>query len=141
MYKPSYRIVMSGSRFSPAAVVSQTGLELSDAQEPDSIATSGRNKGRPRGYGSAALETRPDLTEPQSLHELLVRFEKHATQLRDQGAEEEDGTVSASDRAIYFDAAIYWKDQCNLAYDADVLLKMGQLGLSFWLSCYEDSDP
>ena len=47
---------------------------------------------------------------------------------------------SAGADDIYFDAAIYWQQQCNLAYDPDVLLRIGQLGISFWISCYEDSD-
>jgi hypothetical protein len=129
MYQAKYRIVLYGTDFSPSAASAKTGLAFDQAQESRSIATTGPRKGAPRGYGSANLVARPDLPEADSIRELLSRLESGMEAIRSAGADD-----------IYFDAAIYWKQQCNLAYDPDVLLRIGQLGISFWISCYEDSD-
>ena len=51
----------------------------------------------------------------------------HIKTFRDCGAED-----------IYLDIAVYYITQCNFAFEPQLLKKMADLGIPFWISCYED---
>jgi hypothetical protein len=40
----------------------------------------------------------------------------------------------------YLDIAVYYIGQCNMAFEPDLLRKISELNVPFWISCYEDYD-
>lgn len=41
---------------------------------------------------------------------------------------------------IYLDIAVYYIAQCNFAFEPQLLKKITDLNIPFWISCYEDYD-
>jgi len=40
----------------------------------------------------------------------------------------------------YLDIAVYYIGQCNMEFEPDLLRKISELNVPFWISCYEDYD-
>ena len=38
----------------------------------------------------------------------------------------------------YLDLAVYYIGQCNMAFEPDLIRKISELNVPFWISCYED---
>lgn len=122
--------ILSGDTFSPRLAEQITGLRFSAKNEPGEIGTRGRYKGQPRPYGAAVLEAPFDsVTKPESVMPeewVADALGLHIETFRSCGA-----------MWIELDLNITWQDQCNLAFDAAFLQKLGKLNIDLSISCYE----
>ena len=127
--RESISIKITGDTFSPSEAERATGLLLSQAIEPGEIAPRGRYKGQPSPHGYANLSAPDETPEDGKLAALLGSFLPHVETFRQLGAD---------DIVVY--AGYFYDAQCNLTFWPDAMAMLGELGVPFWVSCYEDSD-
>ena len=119
-----------GENFSPRLAEERTGLRFTRKNELGDLGQSGRFRGTPIPYGSATLEapfdtqTKPGNVSPEEW--VIDVLSPCIEELRSSGA-----------TSIDLDLEVVWQDQCNLAFDAAFLRKVGRLNIGFTLSCYE----
>lgn len=122
---------ISGERFSPKKAQKKIGLVFNEANEVGSIETLGPNKGKPRMYGSAVLNAPKDLELESNCYlgiEWIVdNLEDKINRLINCGADD-----------MYLDIGVFYKNQCNMAFEPELLKKIANLNVAFWISCYED---
>lgn len=124
--------LLSGKTFSPRIAEERTGLRFTKKNELGEIGTIGRYREKPIPYGHAILEapfdsrTKPGVVMPEEW--IVDTISSHIEELRSCGA-----------TSIDLDLNVTWQDQCNLAFDAVFLQKLGKLNIDFLLSCYEGS--
>lgn len=124
---------MGGENFSPIKAQKITGLVFSKIQELGSLETKGPNKGKPRTLGSAVLyapnNVDLDLNCYAGLEWIVDNLKDNIKILIECGAEE-----------MYLSIGVFYKYQCNMAFEPYLLNKISDLNVSFWISCYEDNE-
>ncbi|MEM1057223.1 MAG: hypothetical protein AAGI52_17025 [Bacteroidota bacterium] len=125
--RESLSLSIVGDTFSPGEASRQTGLQWNRANEPGEIGARGRYKGRPTPFGSARLEVADESPEEDKLTPLLRQVVPHMETLR---------SLDAETFEVY--VGYVWRDQCNLAFSPSAMRLMGEHGIMFWVSCYED---
>ncbi|TCZ79380.1 hypothetical protein E0485_05830 [Paenibacillus albiflavus] len=119
---------LEGVNFSPSKVIMKTKLSLQNIKERNQPLNLGPNKGTPSPTGSASISFEESSDDNNnSLYLLVETLKKHLTTIRNCGAEE-----------IYIYLGVWYKDQCNLAFDPEILREIGELRIPLWVSCYQD---
>ncbi|MFP3389453.1 hypothetical protein [Brevibacillus sp. SIMBA_040] len=125
-------VQFSGSTFSPLLVEEKTGLLLSRKLEVGGLATTGPFKGTPSSFGSASLYPPPTLSTSNDVYAeldwIVNELSLHIASIKSSGADD-----------IYLDVAVYYRDQCNFALEPELLRKIADLKIPFWVSCYEET--
>jgi hypothetical protein len=106
--------VMRGDNFSPALLEKKTGWILSR-----------------KDFESAVLCPPTSLSNNDDgeagLNWIVEKVSEFINTIKQCGAEDN-----------YLDIAVYFKGQCNMAFEPDLLRKISELNVPFWISCYED---
>lgn len=105
---------MRGDSFSPELLEKKTGWTLSR-----------------KDFGSADLCPPISLSNSNDGEECLKwiveAVHNYINTVKECGAEES-----------YLDIAVYYKGQCNMAFEPDLLRRISELNVPFLISCYED---
>lgn len=121
-----------GVGFSPQVVMNNTGLHFSKYQEVGSIETVGPHKGKPAKIGSATLFFQDVNLSGSSENDSITFVEtllRHIEIIREYGAED-----------IYLDLSVYYKIQCNMSFEPELLKKISELEIPLNISCYDITD-
>ena len=125
-------VQFSGSTFSLLLVEEKTGLLLSRKLEVGGLTTTGPFKGKPSSFGSASLYLPPTLSTSNDAYAeldwIVNQLSLHIVSIESSGADD-----------IYLDVAVYYRDQCNFALEPELLRKIADLKIPFWVSCYEET--
>lgn len=119
---------MSGEDFSPSRFEKSTGMIFSEKIERGDIGVRGRWKDKPIPYGMGVLEVPNTVPKGERFSWLLGAAVPHSEQFSSQGAE------------IILHLCVAYKNQCNMEFTPEEILKIGKLGANFTISCYEDDD-
>ena len=133
MYKIDARCVISGDAFSPRLAEDRTGIKLSNKEEVGDLGRVGIYRNKPLPYGSAYLYPPKEALSPMNSYAgfdwLIDKLEEVIEIYRDCGADD-----------IYLDLAVYYDEQCNMAFEPETLGKIAKVKIPFWISCYEYDD-
>lgn len=133
MYKTCAALRLMGDNFSPKMVEEKTPIIFTEKNEVGDIGTVGINKNKPIPYGSATLYPPEEVINPENYYSgfdwIIGKLSGIVEIARECGADN-----------IYLDLAVYYKYQCNLAFDPSTLSEIAKANISFWVSCYEDDE-
>jgi hypothetical protein len=125
------RCLIQGKCFSPALVEKAGGLSFRQQEEPGSIGTAGRYRGKPLPYGSAVLAlSKAQSVDPRKSLDLLVETLRPSIKyLRKEGADN-----------IVLHCDIFFENQCNFELSAEQIAAVAELHIPMTISCYEKKD-
>jgi len=127
MVKLFPRITLSGDNFSPKRVDNDSCSFFSNKKEKGDIATTGRYKGKPLPYGSAVIASPENITgENEKILWVIEKYLNHKEKILNCGAED-----------IVFHIDVNYIDQCNLAFDPEIIKKISDLNISLTITCWE----
>lgn len=120
-----------GDKFSPKKVEEKTGIIFKEKNEVGDIGTLGINKDKPIQQGSATLYPPKEVISTENYYSgfdwVISKLATVVEASREHGADD-----------IYLDLAVYYKYQCNMAFDPITLAEISKANIPFWISCYED---
>ena len=130
MVKIYPRITICGDNFSPKKVENDTDMLFSNKNEKGEIAKQGRYKGKPLPYGSADIIPPNTLQgEKQKLLYIIDKYNKSKNKIKE-----------FDDIDIVFHIDVDYQNQCNLAFDVDILEKIANLKIPVTISCWENDE-
>ena len=117
-------LVAAGDRFSPEAFEKEFGIAFTRKNEPGSIASTGRYRGRAMPYGSGTLvDDWTGCDERSLLGSLVLRADVVAACRR----------LGADSLTIHLD--VEYDEQCNFDFSEEVIGAIHSLGVPLTVSC------
>jgi hypothetical protein len=124
----------SGENFSPTKWEASAKIVCSSKRERGELGSNGRFKGLPFPEGSGSYDLVKDCENENDIYS-GSNDEFWATVIRVVTAAK---TLNAE--YVELSMTIFYKDQCNLWFDAEAIARLYSLGVPLGISCVEDKD-